>query len=268
MSKRIAVVSQKGGVGKTTVSVNLAVALAKAGQRTLLIDYDPQGGVGLSLAKGESALDGLVELITQNRPVEQVLLQTKLEGLTLLPRGRLDPVDVSEFEQALADPSVRQRLISATDGFDFTIIDTPAGLGTATRAALDFANLLLVVTQADPLAMRSLGQVVRVAERVRSTSNPDLELLGFLLSMVDLRAEPSRQTAEAMWTGFDRVLETTIPRSAVFGEAQLKGVPLLLMGGELRPEASRFTHLAAEVIRLTAPATMSTAAHTPDQPLL
>ena len=104
MARRLAIASQKGGVGKTTVALNLAVALAEKGRRTLLVDLDPQGGVGLSLAKGDAELAGLAELLMNQAEPTQAVMTTQLPGLRLLPRGRLDPTDVAATSRRSATP--------------------------------------------------------------------------------------------------------------------------------------------------------------------
>ena len=102
MARRLAIVSQKGGVGKTTVALNLAVAWAERGRSTLLVDLDPQGGIGLALAKGDTELAGLAELIVGEAAPEEAVLETSIPSLRLLARGRLDPVDVAGYEQEIA----------------------------------------------------------------------------------------------------------------------------------------------------------------------
>ena len=248
MPSRIAVVSQKGGVGKTTVSLNLALALAERGRSTLLVDLDPQGGVGHSLARGDSELVGLADVLAGAATVVDAVLPTHAPGLSLLPRGRLDPVDVCELELMLHAPGRLEAVLAEADaGFDVTVIDTPSGLGMPTRAALRVADYVLVPLQAERLALRSVAQLLRVIEHVRATDNPRLELLGVLPTMADKRREPSVAVLVDAWTDLTGVLDTIVPRHDVFAEASEAGVPVGFLGGLPSPEARRFDLLAQEL---------------------
>jgi chromosome partitioning protein len=250
MTEAIAITSSKGGTGKTTVALNLAVALAERGRHTLLIDLDPQGAIGLALAREDSAWQGLAEHMMGDCPLEQVLLQTKLPGLTLLPRGRLDPVDACDFEHALYATSFLKDLLAAVAGrsFDLVLLDTPSGLGMITRSALSAASFALVPLQAEMPALRSVSQVLRVLDQVRGEGdNGGLCLLGILPTMVDLSDGASLRVMHSVWSQLETVLDTYIPRSQVFGEASVAGLPLSFLGGRTRPEAKRFDVLAAEV---------------------
>jgi chromosome partitioning protein len=248
MGHIVTVVSQKGGVGKTTIALNLAVTYAEKGRRTLLVDTDPQGGVGLSLARGDTAMAGLAEVLAGVTPLEQALTPTKLERLSLLPRGRLDPIDVPAFEAAALQHNRLASILAAVKPrFDLVLVDTPAGLGAPTRAALVGTDFVLVPVQAEPLGLRSLQQVLRVLDHVRARENPKIALLGILLTMVELRREGSREVAESLWTGFDGVMETMLPRADAFLTASHKGLPLAFVGGPVSPEARRFELLAAEI---------------------
>ena len=248
MTPRLTIASQKGGCGKTTTSLNLSLALAEQGRATLLVDLDPQGSIGHSLGKGDKELPGLVDALMGACSAEEAVVQTKLPGLSLLPRGRLDPVDVCEFEQALLTPSVLDTLLSQIDiDFDLIILDTPSGLGMPTRAALAVSRFVLLLVQAEPLALRGLGQALRVIEHVQGEQNPDLQLLGLLPTMVDRGSETSMNVLVATWRELCGVLETTIPRAEVFIRASEQGVPLAYMGGKPSPETLRFNALASEV---------------------
>ncbi len=240
--------SQKGGVGKTTVSLNLALAMAERGKNVLLVDLDPQGGIGHALARSDTELMGLADLLMEQISESDAVLPTRLRTLSLLPRGRLDPVDACEFELAIGARGVLNSALSRLDGaFDATILDTPSGLGLITRAALATADFALVPFQAEALALRSVSQVFRVIDRVRATENPRIELLGVLPTMVDRNSESSHDVMLEMWTGFEGVLDTAIPRADVFARASALGLPVGFLPGRVSPEARRFEMLAAEL---------------------
>ncbi len=246
MTHIIAVASQKGGCGKTTTALNLALALAEAGHRTLLCELDPQGALAHSLRQGEHEHAGLAEVLTGALRADEVIIQTKNHNLALLGRGRLDAIDAAAFEDSVQG-GLAEVLDKVSSDFEYVLLDTPSGLGRATRAALNSAGYVLIPLQAEPLALRSIEQVLRVVAHVKTEANPELVLLGILPTMVSRRDEPSMNALIAAWKNLGGVFETTIPREAVFAKASEAGVPLSYLGGTLPPEAKRFGLLASEV---------------------
>jgi chromosome partitioning protein len=248
MTQTIAIGSEKGGVGKTTVALNLAFALAEQGRRVLLADLDPQGGIGHALSRADAELVGLAEVLGGELEPEAAVLPTKQATLSLLPRGRLDPVDAPDFELALHERGVLSRVLERVkERFDYVVLDTPSGTGLVTRAAFACADWVILPFQAEPLCLRSLARALRVIEGVRNGENPRLALLGVLPTMVERDDESAQAVMAEVWNGFDCVFDTTIPRAEVFRRASLRGVPLGYLPGRVSPEARRFGVLAAEV---------------------
>jgi chromosome partitioning protein len=248
MANIVSIVSSKGGTGKTTVALNLAVALAEGGDRTLLIDADPLGAIGFSLAQGDTEWTGLAEYLMKRADLDETLVQTKLPSLSILPRGRLDPLDVAIYEEMLNTTAVLGDIVSAVkDDFRYVIIDTPSGLGLITRAALAVSNYALIPLQAEPLALRAISQTLRVLQHVKENENADLSLLGILATMVQLNKDVSFNIMNTVWASLDGVLETYVPRADVFHVASEKGLPVSFLSGKYPPEAIRFELLATEI---------------------
>lgn len=249
MARRLVIASQKGGVGKTTVALNLAVALAERGRRTLLVDLDPQGAIGLSLAKGDTELPGLAEMLVGQAGPADVVLSTRLDGLSLLPRGCLDATDIASFEDEVGREGALDGVLARCEkGYDLVIVDTPSGLGRVTTAALAAADFVLVAFQTERLALRSIGQVLRVLEHVQDGRNPRLRLLGILPTLVEREQPGSHSVLSEIWNGFPATLETVVPRTEAFARASSLGVPVGFLGdGVGAPESRRFELLADEL---------------------
>jgi len=253
MTNTIVLASAKGGTGKTTCALNLAVALAERGQSVLLVDLDPQGSIGLSLAKKDTEWIGLAEYLMEAISLDEAILETRMNGLSILPRGKLNSVDTCEFERALYDTGALSDIVEkVAERFSYLIMDTPSGLGMVTRSALRAGGFLVTPLQAEPLALRSVSQILRVVEHVTKAENPNLKLLGILPTMVNLEQESSLGVMNTIWSGFGGVLDTYIPRADIFATASEQGVPVDFLPGKKRPEARRFEMLSMEIEMLIA----------------
>jgi chromosome partitioning protein len=225
----IAVSSQKGGVGKTTVSINMAHAFARAGIRTLLVDADPQGSVGLSLTRQSRMLSGFYDYLADpGIQLERILVPTRLETFSLVAAGQASDYEVGGSPTGANLARVRGflRAVEAR-GFDLCLIDTPAGLFGLTADIIASSDAVLVPQQAEPLGIRSVPKMLEGLNRLR-VIHPRLLVLGVLMTMVQHEMAESRESVLALRQLLppDLVLQTVIPRDGLFVRASARGLPV------------------------------------------
>ena len=247
--KSLVVASQKGGVGKTTIALNLAYALAQEGHRVLLVDTDPQGAIGLSLARRSGHFLGLRNYLAGERPLQQLTLTTRLPDLRILLVGNLAANEVDSFVDGICDGSMLGQLFDeASSQCDLVLLDTPSGLSGITKAVMLRSTHLLSPLQAEPVALRSFDQLLQMVSHLRE-EGATIELAALVLYMLQAQDESSLGVAQEVWTNFPRefVLETTIPRHPAFLAASASGVPIGLLAERPPAIAGIFGQLAEEL---------------------
>jgi chromosome partitioning protein len=247
MSIRLVIASQKGGVGKSTLSMNLALALADCGYATVLVDTDPQSSINLHLGKGESQYIGLSQVAAGKAEVEEALVQTNHPNLRLLPKGRLSIGTIPGFEHQLYNHRIPEKVAQAECLKDAILLfDTPAGMGMITRAVLRAGTHVITPFRPDHLNLRSMNQIIETIVYLQDNENLDLQFLGFVLNMFD-RTKPGHQrVVSQLWQDISLVFDTAIPYSDLFEEAQAESRPVFLQ--QKTPEARRFRQLADEIL--------------------
>ena len=228
MARVIAVTNQKGGVGKTTTSINVAYFLSKMGKRTLIIDFDPQGNAtsGLGIDKQELGAT-MTEVIMRQIRLAKAVLPTEYKDLYLAPST--SHLANTEVELAQADgrfARLREALNGVID-YDYIIIDSPPSLSLLTVNGLVAADYVLLPVQAEFYALEGLGQLLESMKLIRKGLNPSLKLLGVLPTMMDSRTTLSSQVYDEIKKYFpDKIFKTTIPRNIRLAEAPSHGAPV------------------------------------------
>lgn len=250
MSKIIAIANQKGGVGKTTTSVNLSSCLAVKGKKILIIDIDPQGNTSSGLGIDKTKIrKSIYDVIINGVPIEETLVDTKIDTLKLSPSNiQLAGAEVELVSVISRETRLKFALESVKDKFDYIIIDCPPSLGLITLNALTAANTILVPIQCEYYALEGLSQLMNTVGIIQKHLNPALKVEGVVLTMFDARTNLSIQVVDEVKKYFgNKVYRTIIPRNVRLSEAPSYGLPIILYDSKSKG-AECYMDLADEVI--------------------
>lgn len=252
MVKIIAVTNQKGGVGKTTTSVNLSAALAYLGKKVLLIDIDPQANAtqGIGIDRTELELT-VYDAIMKETPLSDIILQSNVENLEVVPANiDLAGVDI-ELSQVKSgrEQRLKKSLVSVKDNYDYIIIDCPPALGLLNTNALTAANSVLIPVQCEYYALEGLTQLLNTILLTQSVFNEDLTIEGVLLTMLDLRTNLGVEVSQEVRKYFrEKVYDAVIPRNVKLSEAPSEG--LCIFDYDRHSEGAKsYARLAKEVVK-------------------
>jgi len=251
MGKIIAVANQKGGVGKTTTSINLGASLAAAKRRVLLVDLDPQGNATMGSGVDKRNVErSSYEVLMGESSVEQVVVAVEHSSYSLLPANAdLTGAEVALLEEIGREMRLRQALKPVRDNYDYLIIDCPPALSMLTVNALVAADSVMIPMQCEYYALEGLSALLETVEKIRSLLNPNLRVEGLLRTMYDPRNNLSTQVSQQLVKHFGtKVYSTVIPRNVRLAEAPSHGLPALLYDRN-SSGALAYLALAGEILR-------------------
>lgn len=229
MAHIVSVVNQKGGVGKTTTSMNLAAYLAHCGKYVLLVDLDPQGNASSGFGHDITALPGTYEALTDIEKTKHYIVSTAHAGLSILPgSANLAGAQVELVNEFNRERKLEQALLTVRNDYDYIIIDNPPSLGLLTINGLVASDSVLVPVQAEYYALEGLGQLMQTVNLVREHLKPDLNIMGAVITMFDPRTNLSNQVLQELYKHFPgKIFRSVIPRSVRLAEAPSFGKSIL-----------------------------------------
>ncbi|NMB12436.1 MAG: ParA family protein [Firmicutes bacterium] len=250
MALCLAVVNQKGGVGKSTTAVNLGACLSELDKQVLLVDIDPQGNASSGVGVEKSGIEAcMYDVLIERRAMEEVIRPTVIAGLDVAPATlELAGAEIELVSAMSREYRLKESLASVLDRYDYILIDAPPSLGLLTINALSAATKALVPIQCEYYALEGVSQLMSAVTLVKEHLNPDLEIGGVLMTMYDARTNLSQQVVEEVRRYFgDKVFRTIIPRNVRLSEAPSHGQPITLYDQQCRG-AQAYRELARELI--------------------
>lgn len=256
----ISFANQKGGVGKTTTTLNIGSYLANKGKKVLIVDLDPQGnltsGIGCSRSRkdmmGKEDLPTVYDVLIRGKTISEVFLSTKINKLHLLPSNlELAGAEIELVSMMSRETRLKKALEQVNSQYDYILIDCPPSLGLLTVNALSASDKIIIPVQCEYFALEGLSQLLEMVKMVRNSLNPSLEVFGVALTMYDGRTKLSSLVAEEVRKFFkDKVFKTIIPRNIKLSEAPSHGEPI----SEYRPKSTggkAYEKLTMEIIKRT-----------------
>lgn len=252
MAKTICIVNQKGGVGKTTSSVNISAALASLGKRVLIVDLDPQGNAssGLGLKRHEYQESNVYHLLIGEASIQEVIHASQFDNLSIVPANAdLVGAEIELVNEHRREYRLKEAFEKIDSDFDYILIDCPPSLGLLTLNALTAAQSFLVPLQCEYYALEGLSQLLNTAGLVKKSLNPQLKIEGILLTMFDSRNNLSHQVVGEIRSHFsDKVFDSVIPRNVRLSEAPSHGLPIF--DYDAKSVGSRkYLELAKEILK-------------------
>ena len=247
----IALCNQKGGVGKTTTTINLGAALTETGRRVLLVDFDPQGSLSVGLGVNPHTLDTSIYnlLLTRDHDVHDIIRPSVVEGLDILPANiDLSAAEVQLVSEVAREQTLKRVLAQVRSEYDIILIDCAPSLGLLTVNALTAADRVLMPLECEFFALRGLALLNDTIGKVQDRLNPELEILGILGTMYDARTLHSREVLDTVVQAFgEKVFHTVIRRTIKFPETTVAGEPITTYATS-SPGAQAYRMLAREVL--------------------
>ena len=229
MGKIVSIANQKGGVGKTTTSINLSTILAKKGKKVLMIDADPQGNASSGVGIDRDDIDlSVYDILINDVTMEEVVKKTNIKNLDICPSNiNLAGAEVELVSMMSREQRLKEKLDTVKEDYDFIIIDCPPSLGLITLNAFTASDSVLIPVQCEYYALEGLGQLLNTISLVKKHLNKDIEIEGALLTMYDIRTNLSNQVVKEVKKYFnEKVYKNVIPRNVKLSEAPSYGMPI------------------------------------------